>query len=64
MLAWLQQNAGTIVVGLLVATLIVALVWKMIRDKRHGKSSCGCGCEGCALRDKCHPNPINHNTEQ
>ena len=52
---WLQNNAGTLVVGLLVAGIAVGLVCKLVRDKRQGKSSCGCGCEGCALKDKCHP---------
>ena len=58
MWAWLQNNAGTMMVGLLVAAMVAMLVWKMIRDKRQGKSSCGCGCEGCALKDKCHPSKI------
>ena len=56
MLQWLQYNAGTLVVGLLVTCLIAGLLWKQIRDKKQGKSSCSCGCEGCALKDKCHPN--------
>ena len=34
---------------------IVALVIAyLIKNKREGKSSCGCGCSGCAMRDKCH----------
>ena len=56
MLVWLQNNAGTIVIGALVAGLVAGLAWKLIRDKKQGKSSCSCGCEGCALREKCHPN--------
>ncbi len=52
---WLQQNAGTIVVAVLVAGLLVGLAAKLIRDKKRGKSSCSCGCGGCAMRDKCHP---------
>jgi hypothetical protein len=55
MWSWLQNNAGTIVIGLLVVAVVAGLLWKQIRDKKQGKSSCGCGCEGCALRDKCHP---------
>ena len=23
-------------------------------DKKNGKSSCGCGCSGCAMKDACH----------
>ena len=34
---------------------IVALVIAyLIKNKKAGKSSCGCGCSGCAMRDKCH----------
>ena len=61
---WLQNNAGTIVVGLLVLALVAALVWKQVRDKKQGKSSCSCGCGGCALRDKCHPSAANEEKEQ
>ena len=32
---------------------IVALVIAyLIKNKKAGKSSCGCGCSGCAMRDK------------
>ena len=54
MLVWLQHNAGTIVIGALVACLVAGLAWKLIRDKKQGKSSCSCGCGGCALKDQCH----------
>ena len=52
---WLQQNVGTIVVAAVVACMIAALAIKLISDKKRGKSSCGCGCGGCAMRDRCHP---------
>ena len=37
---------------LLVVTLIVLRMWK---NKRQGKSSCGCGCSDCAMQGQCHP---------
>lgn len=52
---WLAQNAGTIIVAVLVAGLLVGLATKLIRDKKRGKSSCSCDCGGCAMRDECHP---------
>lgn len=43
------------IVALIVVVLIVgALVAKLIVDKVKGKSSCSCGCSGCAMRDMCH----------
>ena len=43
------------IVALIVVVLIVgALVAKLIVDKVKGKSSCSCGCSGCAMREMCH----------
>ena len=55
MLAWLSENLATILVGLAVLALLLAIVFHMIRQKKQGKTSCGCGCEGCAMKDSCHP---------
>jgi hypothetical protein len=30
----------------------------MIRDKKAGKSSCGCGCANCAMAGKCHSGKV------
>ena len=54
MLPWLQNNAGTLAVGAVVAAILIALTVKLIRDRRQGKSSCGCGCSECALKNQCH----------
>ena len=51
---FLQNHLGTILVGLVVGIAIVAIVLKMIRDKKKGKSlGCDCGCEGCAKTSGC-----------
>ena len=55
MLTWLQNNMGTIAVAVIVFGLLVAIVVKMIRDKKRGKSSC-CNCSQCALHGHCHKN--------
>jgi hypothetical protein len=35
--------------------LIVALIiFSLIRDKKKGNSSCGCGCAHCAMAGACH----------
>ena len=54
MLAWLTANLGTIIVTLILIGIVAAIIVKMIKDKKSGKGSCGCGCEHCAMHGKCH----------
>ena len=54
MLAWFTDNLGTIAVSLILMCIVAAVVVSIIRDKKHGRSSCGCGCEHCAMHGKCH----------
>lgn len=44
----------TIIIASLIAIVFLAIVIKEIKDKLNGKSSCGCSCGGCALKDTCH----------
>ena len=53
MLDFLIENSATVITLLVVLTIIGPAVFKIVKDKKQGKSSCGCGCEGCALADKC-----------
>lgn len=55
MIAWLQQNWGSVLVVAIVAAIVAAVIISRIRAKKQGKSSCGCGCEHCAARGMCHP---------
>ena len=55
MASWLTQNIGTILISLLLALIVGGIVYSMIKDKRKGRSSCGCGCANCAMAGKCHP---------
>ncbi len=57
MLAWLLANLGTIVVSLILILIVAGIIYSMIRNKKMGKSSCGCGCAGC---NKCAS--MKHNT--
>ena len=54
MLAWLTENLGTIVISLILISIVTAVIVGMVRDKKQGKGSCGCGCEHCAMHGKCH----------
>ena len=48
------NNLGTALVALLLALALLLVVLKMVRDKKKGVSSCGCGCAGCPMSGKCH----------
>ena len=54
MAAWFAANGGTLLITLALAAIIALIVWKLRKDKKAGQTSCGCGCEHCAMRDKCH----------
>ena len=43
-----------IIVAVVVFGLFIGLVAKFYADKKRGKLSCGCGCEDCSLKNKCH----------
>lgn len=42
------------IIGILIAAALAAVVIKKIKDKKAGKSGCGCGCSGCSMNGKCH----------
>lgn len=54
MLAWLNENTGNIIVSLILIAVVSLIIVNMIKDKKQGKGSCGCGCEHCAMHGKCH----------
>ena len=61
MLSWLQENIGSIVVGLILLVVVALIVRRLILDKKAGKhlcggscGSCGGGCSGCPMQGKCH----------
>lgn len=54
MLAFLAENLATIIIAVIVIGILAAIIAKMIKDKKKGKTSCGCGCENCAASEICH----------
>ena len=44
---------ATILVAAAMVIVVGAIVWKMIRDRKAGASSCGSGCEGCPSAGAC-----------
>lgn len=47
MSAFLVENAGTLIVGIGVAALVIGIVVTLWRNRKNGKSSCGGGCSQC-----------------
>ena len=62
MFNWITNNIGTIAVGAVVAAALAAAVLRMIKNKRAGKASCGCGgsCSGCAMAGGCREKSRSH----
>lgn len=56
MLNFIAQNIGTIVVLLVLSAAVALVIYKMISDKKKGKSSCGCNCGCCPNSQLCHKN--------
>lgn len=48
------MNFGTIAVCLLLAAAVALIIRRLVRNKKAGRTSCGCGCSACAMADKCH----------
>lgn len=57
MLAWLSENLWTIVLSALMLVVVISISHSLIRQKRAGKSSCGCNCAHCAMHGQCHSAP-------
>lgn len=55
MLTWLTENLGTILICAVLLAVVAAILVYLIRSRKRGKSSCGCGCSGCPMSGSCHP---------
>lgn len=53
MLEFIQQNAGSIAVGVMLLAAVAVIIVHMILDKRSGKCSCGGNCGGCGNCGHC-----------
>lgn len=48
MLSWIGFNFGWLLVLAALTGIVTWIVVRMVKDKKAGKSSCGCNCAGCA----------------
>ena len=54
MLQWIGANLGTILVCLVLLAIVTFIIVYLVRQKKQGKSSCGCNCAHCAMHGSCH----------
>ena len=54
MLAWITENIGTILISAVLLLVVILIIRKLVKDKKKGKSSCGCTCAHCAMSGSCH----------
>lgn len=54
MFAWIAENIGTILITLALIALVALIVKTMAKDRKKGKTSCGCNCTHCAMHGSCH----------
>lgn len=54
MFAWLSENIATVIICAVLIAIVAAIIVKLIKDKKQGKSSCGCGCADCPMGGSCH----------
>lgn len=54
MFAWIAENIGTILVSAVLVAIVALIVRSLVKNKKKGKSSCGCNCAHCAMAGTCH----------
>ena len=54
MLSWICENMATIIICAALTAVVIWIIAGMVRKKKEGKSSCGCGCSGCPMSGDCH----------
>ena len=54
MLQWLANYWVTLTIALVLAAVVTLIVVKLVKDRKRGKTSCGCNCAHCAMAGSCH----------
>ena len=54
MFNWIARNLSTIIICLVLAAVVALIIVSLVKDKRKGKSSCGCKCAHCPMAGSCH----------
>lgn len=59
MISWIIENISTLIVSAVLIAAVIAIIVSMVRGRKKGKSSCGCGCADCSLYSACHSGNSN-----
>ena len=54
MFRWISENLATIFICSALICIVAAIIFNMVKKKKNGESSCGCGCQGCSMEGLCH----------
>lgn len=52
-MTWFFHHISTIILCIVLIAVVAAIVAHLVKNKRRGKSSCGCGCQSCAMAEIC-----------
>lgn len=53
MLKFIIENLSSIIIGAVLIAAVVSIILSLRRNKKQGKSACGCGCADCAMSGVC-----------
>lgn len=53
MLAWIAENLATILICLGLLLTVALILLHLIKGRKKGKPSCGCGCAHCTMAGTC-----------
>ena len=45
---------GTILVLAILMAVVAAIILNLLKNKKKGRSTCGCSCSACAMAGSCH----------
>ena len=54
MFAWIAENIATIHIFLVIVLIVAAIIVKLVKDKKKGRSACGGTCGSCPMGGSCH----------
>mgnify|MGYP002518588432 CR=1 FL=1 len=54
MFTWLANNYVTVLICAALVLVVFLIIRSLVRDKKKGKSTCGCNCAHCAMAGSCH----------
>ena len=54
MIQWLENNIGTLLVGLALLLVVCLIIRGLWNERKQGKSSCGGQCGSCPMHQACH----------